>query len=256
MKSTGDDRPVCIEEALLPDDLSRRTEVGAGGNIGCRDEGDVLRTGFSGVFGAEMTTESEDPREWLCRDNCVLRREDMELLRRGKRPCAELVRFAFREEFSLLDKCIKSTLGVMSTFCGSGGTGGTGEPRPDCGLTPSPSLLRLTLKCGRVAESCRATPPLRYLDLELSSDRTNELEMRARAKVVPDIADVSSFVIIDDGREVITDNAKFEDDRSRLCTFPEASVESDSVMGDFVSLFGICRGAGTCLRDVSPCSGD
>jgi hypothetical protein len=51
--------------------------------------------------------------------------------------------------------------------------------------------------------------------------------MRARAKVVPETADTSSVVMIDDGREIPTDRAEFDDECVILSTFPEALVEED-----------------------------
>lgn len=53
----------------------------------------------------------------------------------------------------------------------------------------------VSLTPGRVAESCRATvPPLLYLFLPgLSLDKMKELAISARARVVPEMADESSF---------------------------------------------------------------
>lgn len=81
------------------------------------------------------------------------------------------------------------------------------ESTPETGeWTISPPLILLSLQYGdirssfslapgRVAESCRTRlPPLLYRFLPgLSSDRVKELAISARARVVPEIADESSF---------------------------------------------------------------
>ena len=55
---------------------------------------------------------------------------------------------------------------------------------------------------GKVAESARVRtePPLRYLEVR-SSDKTYELPIRARARVVPETADTSSPEYRDSGLE-------------------------------------------------------
>lgn len=80
------------------------------------------------------------------------------------------------------------------------------ESIPESGeCTISPPLIRLSLQYGdirrpvslapgRVAESCRVTLPLLYRFLPgLTSDRMNVLAISARARVVPETADESSF---------------------------------------------------------------
>lgn len=52
----------------------------------------------------------------------------------------------------------------------------------------------MSLAPGRVAESCRGRVlPLLYRFLRLSLDRMKELAISARARVVPEMADESSF---------------------------------------------------------------
>jgi hypothetical protein len=55
-----------------------------------------------------------------------------------------LGRFTFG--LTLFDTYTKSAPGAISTFVGSGGTGGTGEQRPESGLTISPAYSRLSLR--------------------------------------------------------------------------------------------------------------